>query len=64
MGSSASKFRKAVIKGDEATALHVHEKNSHLLKAFDPNEPIGTILDHQNSYLHFAAKHGMKDLLR
>lgn len=73
MGSSASKFQKHVMHGDEVAALQIYHQNLDFRKAFDPNEPFGdsrSILQSRNTTptgdtaIHFAARHAMKSLLR
>ena len=65
MGSSSSKFRKHLQRGDEYAALHVYNNTSELRqgKALDPNLSYGDNHGHDTA-LHLAARHGMKALLR
>ena len=63
MGSSSSKFRKHLNNGDEVAALQLYNNNSDLRKALDPNSSYGDSHNHDTP-LHYAAKHGMKSLLR
>ena len=73
MGSSASKFQRHVMRGEEVPALQIYSQNPDFRKAFDPNEPFGdsrSILQSRNTTptgdtaLHFAARHAMKSLLK
>ena len=63
MGSSSSKFRKHMQKGDEYAALQIYDKHSDLRKSLDPNQTYG---DHHNhdTALHFASRYAMKSLVR
>lgn len=63
MGSSSSKFRKHLQNGDEVAALNVYNNHSDLRKGLDPNCSYGDNFQHETP-LHFAARHGMKSLLR
>lgn len=63
MGSSSSKFRKHLVKGDEYAALQIYGKHSDVRKNLDPNHSFG---EHHNNdtALHFASKNAMKALVR
>ena len=63
MGSSSSKFRKHLQNGDEVAAINVYNNHSDLRKALDPNCSYGDNYQHETP-LHYAARHGMKSLLR
>ena len=63
MGSSSSKFRKHLQNGDEVQALQLYTNNTDLQKALDPNCSYGDSHQHETP-LHYAARHGMKTLLR
>ncbi|KAL4216921.1 Ankyrin repeat and IBR domain-containing protein 1 [Mactra antiquata] len=63
MGSSSSKFRKHLQNGDEVAALNVYSNHSDLRKGLDPNCSYGDNFQHETP-LHYAARHGMKSLLR
>lgn len=63
MGSSSSKFKKYLQHGDEFAAMQVFQGSPELRKNLDPNLSYGEHHSH-NTALHYAAKHGMKHLLR
>ncbi|XP_076461303.1 ankyrin repeat and IBR domain-containing protein 1-like [Babylonia areolata] len=63
MGSSSSKFRKHLQNGDEVQALQLYTNNTDLQKGLDPNCSYGDSHQHETP-LHYAARHGMKTLLR
>jgi len=63
MGSSSSKFHKHLQKGDEYAAMHLFAGSSDLHKALDPNHSYGDNYSHDTP-MHYAARHGMKSLLR
>lgn len=63
MGNAATKFRKAVLSGDEALAVHLYESNPQFKEALDPNASYGESYQH-NTPLHYAARHAMSRLLR
>ncbi|XP_066909118.1 ankyrin repeat and IBR domain-containing protein 1 [Halyomorpha halys] len=63
MGSASSKFRKYIQNGDEFAAMQIHQSSPELRKNLDPNLSYGES-HHHNTALHYAAKHGMKHLLR
>nr|KAG5714730.1 hypothetical protein BaRGS_000218 [Batillaria attramentaria] len=63
MGSASSKFRKHLQNGDEVQALQLYTNSTDLQKALDPNCSYGDSHQHETP-LHFAARHGMKTLLR
>ncbi|CAH1394062.1 unnamed protein product [Nezara viridula] len=63
MGSASSKFRKYIQNGDEFAAMQIHQSSPELRKSLDPNLSYGES-HHHNTALHYAAKHGMKHLLR
>ncbi|XP_033983405.1 ankyrin repeat and IBR domain-containing protein 1-like [Trematomus bernacchii] len=63
MGNIATKFRKALINGDEMLACHLYESNPQFKEALDPNSTYGESYQH-NTPLHYAARHAMTRLLR
>lgn len=63
MGNTATKFRKALINGDELLACHLYESNQQFKEALDPNATYGESYQH-NTPLHYAARHAMIRLLR
>ncbi|XP_056902397.1 ankyrin repeat and IBR domain-containing protein 1-like [Takifugu flavidus] len=63
MGNTATKFRKALINGDEILACQLYESNQQFREALDPNSTYGESYQH-NTPLHYAARHAMARLLR
>lgn len=63
MGSTSSKFKKYLQHGDEFAAMQIYQGSPELRKNLDPNLSYGESHNH-NTALHYAAKHGMKHLLR
>lgn len=63
MGSSSSKFKKYLQHGDEYAAMQVYQSSSELRKALRPSFSYGDH-HHHNTPLHYAARHGMKHLIR
>ncbi|XP_034408999.1 ankyrin repeat and IBR domain-containing protein 1-like [Cyclopterus lumpus] len=63
MGNTATKFRKALINGDEALAYQLYEGNPQFKEALDPNSTYGESYQH-NTPLHYASRHAMSRLLR
>lgn len=63
MGSASSKFKKYLQHGDEFAAMQIFQSSPELRKNLDPNLSYGDHHGH-NTALHYAAKHGMKHLLR
>ncbi|KAM3872785.1 ankyrin repeat and IBR domain-containing protein 1-like isoform 2-T2 [Diretmus argenteus] len=63
MGNTATKFRKAVINGDEVLACQLYESNPQFKEALDPNATYGEPYQH-NTPLHYASRHAMTRLLR
>uniref|UniRef100_A0A8C4HVS4 Ankyrin repeat and IBR domain-containing protein 1 n=1 Tax=Dicentrarchus labrax TaxID=13489 RepID=A0A8C4HVS4_DICLA len=63
MGNTATKFRKALINGDEVLACQLYESNQQFKEALDPNSTYGESYQH-NTPLHYAARHAMTRLLR
>lgn len=63
MGNTATKFRKALINGDEILACQLYESNQQFRDALDPNSTYGESYQH-NTPLHYAARHAMMRLLR
>lgn len=63
MGNAATKFRKALINGDELLAWQLYESNPQFKEALDPNTSYGESYQH-NTPLHYVARHAMAHLLR
>ncbi|MFT7811548.1 ankyrin repeat and IBR domain-containing protein 1 isoform X2 [Arapaima gigas] len=63
MGNTATKFRKALINGDESLAFQLYESNPQFKESLDPNASYGEPYQH-NTPLHYASKHAMTRLLR
>uniref|UniRef100_A0A8C8DKC4 RBR-type E3 ubiquitin transferase n=1 Tax=Oryzias sinensis TaxID=183150 RepID=A0A8C8DKC4_9TELE len=63
MGNTATKFRKALINGDELLACQLYESNLQFKEALDPNATYGESYQH-NTALHYAARHAMIRLIR
>ncbi|XP_033856458.3 ankyrin repeat and IBR domain-containing protein 1-like isoform X3 [Acipenser ruthenus] len=63
MGNTATKFRKALINGDETLASQLYESNPQFKESLDPNTSYGEPYQH-NTPLHYAARHAMSRLLR
>ncbi|KAM4633718.1 ankyrin repeat and IBR domain-containing protein 1-like isoform 2-T2 [Polymixia lowei] len=63
MGNTATKFRKALINGDEVLAYQLYESNPQFKEALDPNATYGEPYQH-NTPLHYAARHAMTRILR
>ncbi|KAK1173209.1 ankyrin repeat and IBR domain-containing protein 1-like isoform X1 [Acipenser oxyrinchus oxyrinchus] len=63
MGNTATKFRKALINGDETLASQLYESNPQFKESLDPNTSYGEPYQH-NTSLHYAARHAMSQLLR
>ncbi|XP_056638664.1 ankyrin repeat and IBR domain-containing protein 1-like isoform X1 [Diorhabda sublineata] len=63
MGSTSSKFKKYIQHGDEYAAMQIYQSSPELKKNLDPNSSYGESHNH-NTAMHYAAKHGMKHLLR
>uniref|UniRef100_A0A8C6KU44 Ankyrin repeat and IBR domain-containing protein 1 n=1 Tax=Nothobranchius furzeri TaxID=105023 RepID=A0A8C6KU44_NOTFU len=63
MGNTATKFRKALINGDEMLACQLYESNPQFKEALDPSSTYGESYQH-NTPLHYAARHAMMRLLR
>ncbi|CAG0886401.1 unnamed protein product [Cyprideis torosa] len=63
MGGASSKFKKYLQNGDEFAAMQLYQTSPDLRKHLDPNLSYGD--SHKNNTaLHYAAKYGMKHLLR
>ncbi|XP_010570790.1 PREDICTED: ankyrin repeat and IBR domain-containing protein 1 isoform X5 [Haliaeetus leucocephalus] len=62
MGNTTTKFRKALINGDENLACQIYESNPQLKETLDPNTSYGETYQH-NTPLHYAARHGMNRIL-
>lgn len=63
MGSSSSKFRKALQRGEGVEAMHIYLKNPDIKRNLEPNNSFGVNHGH-NTALHYAAMHGMKAFVR
>ncbi|XP_061110577.1 ankyrin repeat and IBR domain-containing protein 1-like isoform X1 [Conger conger] len=63
MGNTATKFRKALINGDEGLACQLYEGNPQFKESLDPNTSYGETYQH-NTPLHYASRHAMSRLLR
>ncbi|XP_061521155.1 ankyrin repeat and IBR domain-containing protein 1 isoform X2 [Phycodurus eques] len=63
MGNTATKFRKALVGGDEALAWQLYEGNPQFRDGLDPNASYGEQYQH-NTPLHYVCRHGMTRLLR
>ncbi|CAH3191983.1 unnamed protein product [Porites evermanni] len=63
MGSSTSKFRKALQRGEGVEAMNIYLKNPDIKRNLDPNHSFGVNHGH-NTALHYAALHGMKAFVR
>lgn len=62
MGNTTTKFRKALINGDENLACQIYESNPQLKETLDPNTSYGETYQH-NTPLHYTARHGMNRIL-
>ncbi|XP_053718803.1 ankyrin repeat and IBR domain-containing protein 1-like [Synchiropus splendidus] len=63
MGNTATKFRKALVSGDEVLAWQLYEGNPQFRDGFDPNVSYGEQYQH-NTALHYVCRHAMTRLLR
>ncbi|KAM4539369.1 ankyrin repeat and IBR domain-containing protein 1-like isoform 2-T2 [Odontesthes bonariensis] len=63
MGNTATKFRKALVGGDEALAWQLYEGNPQFRDSLDPNASYGEQYQH-NTALHYVCRHAMTRLLR
>ena len=63
MGNSVNKFRKALQQGNELLACQLYVQNPDIRERLDPNSSDKDNQQH-NTPLHYAAKFGMKSLLR
>ncbi|XP_078345058.1 ankyrin repeat and IBR domain-containing protein 1-like [Oculina patagonica] len=63
MGSSTSKFRKALQRGEGVEAMHIYLKNPDIKRNLDPNCSFGVNHGH-NTALHYASLHAMKAFVR
>ena len=61
MGSSTSRFRDAVARGDMSEAYGLYYSKKSIRDAVDPNAPIGGIYG-DNTLMHYAALYAMKQL--
>lgn len=63
MGNTATKFRKALVGGDEALAWQLYEGNPQFRDGLDPNASYGEQYQH-NTPMHYVCRHAMTRLLR
>ncbi|XP_037831498.1 ankyrin repeat and IBR domain-containing protein 1 isoform X2 [Kryptolebias marmoratus] len=63
MGNAATKFRKALVSGDEALSWQLYEGNPQFRDGLDPNASYGEQYQH-NTPLHYVCRHAMTRLLR
>lgn len=63
MGSSTSKLKKKLAKGDECAALVLFDTNKDLQKKFDPNSTYGERYNHDTP-LHMASRYALRRALR
>jgi len=63
MGSSSSKFRKALQKGEEVEAMELYLRNPEIKRNLDPNYSYGESYNN-NTLLHYACLYGMKPFVR
>ncbi|XP_002734676.1 ankyrin repeat and IBR domain-containing protein 1-like [Saccoglossus kowalevskii] len=63
MGSTSSKFRKALQNGEEYVAMQLYMNSPELRKSLDPNLSYGDNYNHDTP-MHYVSRHGMKSLLR
>ncbi|XP_043994420.1 ankyrin repeat and IBR domain-containing protein 1-like isoform X1 [Gambusia affinis] len=63
MGNTATKFRKALVSGDEVLAWQLYEGNPQFRDSLDPNASYGEQYQH-NTPLHYVCRHAMTRLLR
>lgn len=63
MGNTATKFRKALVGGDEGLAWQLYEGNPQFREGLDPNASYGEQYQH-NTPLHYVCRHAMTRLLR
>ncbi|XP_066565528.1 ankyrin repeat and IBR domain-containing protein 1-like isoform X1 [Amia ocellicauda] len=61
--TTAKKFLKALIKGDEALAMQIYQDNPKFRKSLDPNASYGKKYG-CNTALHYTSQHAMTHLLR
>jgi hypothetical protein len=62
MGSTSTKLRKLVEKGDELHALEIFNKNNDLKSKLNAN----TVLNKESldTWMHIAGKNGMNKILK
>ena len=63
MGSSSSKFRKALQRGEGVEAMQIYLKNTDIKRNLDPNCSYGENHGH-NTPLHYASMHGIRAFVR
>ena len=61
MGSKSSRFREAVHSGDTEQAYELFYRKKSIRESIDPNLSLGASYN-ENTPLHCAALHGMKQL--
>jgi hypothetical protein len=62
MGSNATKLKKYVEKGDETRALQLYDKTIDLKNKLNANFIINN--ETLDTWMHVAARNGMKNILR
>ncbi|XP_048579770.1 ankyrin repeat and IBR domain-containing protein 1 isoform X2 [Nematostella vectensis] len=63
MGSTSSKFRKALQRGEEIEAMQLYLKYPEIKRNLDPHLSYGENLKH-NTIFHYACFYGMKPFIR
>ncbi|XP_041707909.2 ankyrin repeat and IBR domain-containing protein 1 [Coregonus clupeaformis] len=63
MGNTATKFRKALINGDEGLAYQLYEGSPQFKESLDPNTSYGEPYQ-RNTPLHYATRHAMTRIVR
>ncbi|XP_031559595.1 ankyrin repeat and IBR domain-containing protein 1-like [Actinia tenebrosa] len=63
MGSTSSKFRKALQTGEEVEAMQLYLKNPDIKRNLDPNYSYGENYSN-NTFLHYACLYAMKPFVR
>lgn len=62
MGSSWSKLKKSVEKGDETKVLEIYNKNPEIRRKLNANSVINDYT--LDTYMHICARHGMIEFLK
>lgn len=63
MGNASTKFRKALLSGDENQAWQIYDSSPQLRETLDPNSSYGEAYQH-NTPMHYSTRHAMTRLLR